>query len=315
VVKLKREAKKEENSNRLRGFKKWTVLAAAVALPLFACSKKQPENHTSSTIRCYDNKNKQLHSYVENETQDKSEELGKEFSIDVSQLGVSDPDPLAFFCTHSGHLFWITNEYVHIRKLSLEKGHIKASKVLDARHVDPDEFQVPGVKVMSADIWRNPDEAWQNLTVATLTNTGLFQIARYSLKGAARNKPDRGIYDLASKLKPESRWPRNGVVGGSIRALGNTEFVALPVGEEGKGKVDKFYHISVHVKPGELIASSKLDTTTITPWEVDSDLKNIIEISSPIRYDGSLGGWVVNLVAEKENGETEPVFPIVTPDE
>jgi len=48
-------------------------------------------------------------------------------------------------------------------------------------------------------------------------------------------------------------------------------------------------------------------------WKNNPELKNIVDISSPVRYDRSLGGWVVNLTGENQRGKLFQMFPILTP--
>ncbi len=185
--------------------------------------------------------------------------------------------------------------------------------MLDARHVDPDEYSVEGTKIISADVWRNPDENYENITVATLSNSGLFQAANYSLLGLARNDTDRVIFDLRRKLKRSNRWPEGNVERASLRVLDSKTFVAMPLGQKGTGDVTSFYYVSLSAKAGEPFMSGFVDTDTMHLERTNEGLKNIFEITAPIRYDRDLGGWVVNLMGEKADGSAIPMFPIVTP--
>lgn len=293
-------------------FKRWAVLAATLFVCAFpGCKTTQPAVETpSANVRCYDYQDKTLRVY----TEDAVKESGREMPLSFSKLGIEgSEEPLAYFCTHSGHLFWVTDEHIFIRRISVEGGSLSVNKVLDARHIDPDEYSVSGTKIISADVWRNPDENYENITVATLSNSGLFQAARYSLIGLARNDTDRAIFDLRRKLKRSNRWPQENVGRGSLRALDSKTFVAIPLGEKGNGDVTKFYHIVLSAKEGERFMTGFVDTDAMRLERTNEGLKNIFEITSPIRYDRDLGGWVVNLMGEKADGSRVPMFPIVTP--
>lgn len=302
---MKRESGNARGSNTLRNLALASV--AAMVLPISGCKKTEPPMH------CYDLDKGRLTVYVEDRAGRSKGELGSEMPMNAADLMIKDSqDPLAFFCTSSGHLLWVTKDTVYVRKLSQDNGSLKASKVLDISHISPDEYAVPGVKVISADIWRNPDARWQEITVATLTNTGLFQAARYSLEGFVKNDQDRAIFDLSRKLNPENRWPKE-VAGGVVRIIDSEKFVVIPIGEKGKGEVRNFYHIALAGKPGETFYSREMKIDTMKLWMTNPELKNILGLSSPVRYDRQLGGWVANLDGEKANGETFQMFPILTP--
>jgi hypothetical protein len=299
-------------SGRLR---RWAVLAAALITPIlcFGCRESRPtDERTAAKVRCYDYGAGKLRVYSEGKSLP-GEELGRETSLSFSSLKIKgNAEPLAYFCTHSGHLFWVTDERIFIRRISLQDNDTNVEKVLDARHVDPDEYAIPGTKIISADVWRNPVEGFENITVATLSNTGLFQAARYSLVGLARNDTDRAIYDLRAKLRKGNRWPED-IRRGSLRALDSHTFVAIPLGERGKGVVRNFYHLELTAKRGQTFVSGKIHTETMKLESTAEGLRNIFEITSPIRYNRDLGGWVVNLTGEKMDGSEFPIFPIVTP--
>ena len=195
----------------------------------------------------------------------------------------------------------------------MENDQLRVGKVLNASHIKPDEYAEPGVRVVSADIWRNPDESWENITVATLTNTGLFQAARYSLEALASGNPDRAIFDLTGSLKKENQWPEKGVSGGIVRVLDNEMFVVIPLGKRGKGSVRSFYNIIFEGERGEPFTERTMGIRMMQLWKNNPELKNIVDISSPVRYDRSLGGWVVNLTGENQRGKLFQMFPILTP--
>jgi hypothetical protein len=296
-------------------FRRSAVLSATLLTSAFCfgCKGGAPESGRSeANLRCYDYEGGKLRLYSEG-TAAQGKELGSERPLPFKNLGIkSDAQPLSYFCTRSGHLFWVTDEHVFIRRIALKAGSVSVEKVLDARHVDPDEYAVPGTRIISADIWRNPDGRYDDITVATLSNTGLFQAARYSLLGLARNDTDRAIYDLRSKLKQGNRWPE-GIERASLRALGRNTFVAIPLGEEGRANVTNFYHLELTAKRGQTFVSGRIHTETMKLTSTHEGLKNIFAITSPIRYNRDLGGWVVNLMGERADGSQMPVFPIVTP--
>jgi hypothetical protein len=315
VTKLKRETVRENaQPPKKRGYGRWMVLASTLALSAFNldCPRHLPPEREPAKMRCYDYGGKTLMVYVQNETNGK--ELGKEVSLDFPQLGIQDgEEPLAYFCTSSGHLFWVTNDSVYVRRISLEDDQLRVEKVLNASHIKPDEYAEPGVKVISADIWRNPGESWENITVATLTNTGLFQAARYSLEALASGNLDRAIFDLASRLKEENRWPEEGVSGGVVRVLDNEMFVAIPLGKRGQGSVRSFYNIIFEGERGKPFTDRTMGISTMKLWKNNPELKNLIGISSSVRYDRSLGGWVVNLTGENQSGKLFQMLPLLTP--
>jgi len=327
-------------NRRLSRFKRFAVLVGALtASVFFSCSSKTeikdskaavtaPKPPTSQPIgktvkmRCYDYGSGELRVYIENQTKDTpDEQLGFEKKLLFSELGIengkTNTEPLAYFCTHAGYLFWVTSDIVYIKRISIEENRLRVDKVLEIRHTEPDEYAVPGVKVVSADVWCNPKEHWEKITIATLTNTGLFQASQYSLKALVENKPERAIYNFKdeNKLQPENRWPENGVSTGLVRVLDDVSFSVIPLGERGKGRVRNFYYIAFEGKQEESIRSRPLSVFTLRPWKKNPGLKNIFEMSKPIRYDKRLGGWVVNLTGEKQDGRILPLFPIVTPEE
>lgn len=314
MFKLKREMVRENaQPPKKGGYRKWVVLVPMLALSAFNldCSRHQPAEKKPPIMRCYEGR--PLMVYVQDGTS-KGKELGREVSLDFSQLDIQGgEEPLAYFCTSSGHLFWVTKDTVYVRRISLEDDKLGVDKVLNASHIKPDEYAVPGVKVISADIWRNPDESWENITVATLTNTGLFQAARYSLEASATGNLDRAIFDLASSLKEENRWPEKGVSGGVVRVLDNEMFVVIPLGKKGQGSIRSFYNIIFEGERGKSFTDRTMGIRMMKLWKNNPELKNITDISSPVRYDRSLGGWIVNLTGEDQSGKLFQMFPILTP--
>lgn len=301
-----------------RSIRKYAVLVSLMGMTLNAgcpgqTAKPEASKGEKSHYSCYDYKDGILRVYVEKDPK-KMGRLGQEFPLQFSELGITEKgEPLAYFCTYSGHLFWVTPEDVHIRKISIEKGTVKVEKVLDERHVDPDEYKVPGTRVISADIWHNPEERWQRITVATLTNTGLFQAARYSVDAQIDDNPKRGIYNLMydNHLKKRNRWPQSGIKSGAIGILSGNEFSIIPLGEQGKDSVVVFYYIEN--KGADLFSTEKWNFHPIRLTDGNPDLKNIFAITKPIRYEKKYGGWIVNLLGERANETMMPLFPQLIP--
>jgi len=313
VAELKERAQRQETPkpSLWKNLKRWSVLAGALMLstPSLDCAK-QTQKEPPAKMRCYDYQDKELKVYIEEKDQKLEAELGNERSLGFSQLEIKNGnDPLAYFCTHDGYLFWITKDEVYIRKIDLQGDSFTVGEVLNAKHTQPDEYAVSGVKVISADIWRNPEEPYEKITLATLTNTGLFQSVRYSLEAIANNDIDRGITDLAT-IK-EGPWPKGGISNASVHVLGSEIFVIIPLGEKGKGDITVFYNLESKERGPFYRTHALIHTFALT--ENHPELKNIFAVTSPVRYDKSLGGWVVNLMGEKKDGTEFPIFPIVTP--
>ena len=335
---IKQELSKSLQTPKPKGFcrfKRFVVLAGALASSIFCgCSSNtdirynkvpasQPtviQQKETVKMRCYDYHNNKLNVYIENVAESRPEkQLGSEKKLNFTELGIAyekdNVKPLAYFCTHAGYLFWVTADAVYLRRITVSGDAFKVEKILDAKHVEPDEYAVAGVKVVSADVWQNPAEHWEKITVATLTNTGLFQAMRFSEKALINNNPERAIYNLVNDnlLELNERWPEKGVLSGIVRVLDYGRFSIIPLGIKGKGSVRNFYYIELKGKQDEIFRLMKADITTMQPWKRNPQLKNIFEVSKPIRYEKRLGGWVVNLTGEKRNGMILPLFPIVTP--
>ncbi|MBN1169979.1 hypothetical protein JXA56_03060 [Candidatus Micrarchaeota archaeon] len=262
---------------------------AAVGLLAAGCSKKEPDK-----FRCYDYKDQTLRV-----------SLG-----DMEYpMKIVEEDPLDYFCTYSGHLFWLTNNHLHVKKLSIKGTAVEAEELFKDKHTRPDEYNVPGVSILSGDIWDNPGTEWENITIATITNTGMFQAIRYSLPDIANNTPDRATKEL-SLLSEKNRWS-SVVADAVVKIIGEELFVVISTGKKGEAEVKKFYNISFEGPKGSRFSERMMAVTPKELWMLYPDLHNIAEISSPIRYDSGLGGWVVNLAGENQNGELFPMFPIV----
>jgi len=282
------------------------MAAAALSSIVFVsgCAKEK------ESFRCYDYQNGSLKVYVENGNAN-PRELGTETSVGRAELAVAG-EPLAYFCTNSGHILYVSEDTVYIRKLSPRGGGFGVERILEYRHTAPDEYGVPGVQVVSADIWRNPDAPYERLTVATLTNTGIVQASRYSLEGVASNDPDHGLFDLTRKLRDDLRWPR-GVSSATVHVLDSEEIAVVPIGERGKGSSRIFYHIAFAGDGSKPLYSRMMDIQTMKVFDNFPDLRNIFEVSEGVRFDRSLGGWIINLRGERADGSTFPIFAILTP--
>lgn len=328
---LKKERRITTQVPKSSRFKRFCLLASTLATFLgYGCSTSKAEvgkpkvgaasssqsAQNSDKMRCYDYKEKEMKVYIEKSAKS-DQEIGMEIPLHFSKLEIKDEKnnsvPLAFFCTHDGHIFWITAEAVYIRRITLLNDKLEVKKILEAKHTEPDEYAVSGVKVVSADIWRKPDESWQNITVATLTNTGLLQASRYSLEDMAKSDAKRGILDLARKLKKENRWPEKGIVGGVIGVLDGDKFSAIPIGERHRGNVRNYYYIVLEGDDGAPFEKRDFGVRTLKLSGDHPGLKNVFGITKPIRYDRKLGGWVVNLIGERKDGKVVHIFPVLTP--
>ncbi|MCI0503605.1 hypothetical protein L0Y65_02730 [Candidatus Micrarchaeota archaeon] len=275
------------------------------ALGLCACSNER------DNFRCYGFGQDSLKVYVESGRRGSSE-LGQELALSSPKLGV-EGEPLASFCTSSGHLISVNRDKVFIRRLRYANGALSVDRILESTHTAPDEYAVPGVRVVSADIWRNPDAPYDQITIATITNTGLFQAARYSLEGVASNNPDHGLFDLTRKIQVQNRWPEHDVAAASVHVLDSEMFAVVPLGERGKGAVRGFYNIVFTGKRGTPFYSREMDIRTMKLHANFPELQNVFEISEATRYDRSLGGWIINLRGERADGSDFPIFAILTP--
>lgn len=329
MANLKQEGRRSIRIPKFRRLKKFCLLAASLAsivgsensvskadvkrnIPEVAST--QPASQPSQRIRCYEYKNKELRVYIEKNTKTETE-TGKEIPLSYSQLNIKDENnnarPLAYFCNHAGYLFWITTDTIYIRRIIIGNEKLGINNVLETKHIEPDEYAVPGVKVVSADVWRNPEAPWENITIATLTNTGLFQAVRYSMEALVKGKPERRILDLTRKLDAEDRWPERGVVSGAVGVLDGEKFSIIPIGDRRKGNVRMFYHLALEGKGsfGEKLAG----VNTMYLSKNHPGLKNVFGITKPIRYERKLGGWVVNLIGERRDGKVVHIFPVLTP--
>lgn len=317
---------KDNKTTRFNRFKRFCTLVGILATTTFGgCSSNKPdlskgkpaisskEKKKQLRFRCYDYKDKKLRVYIEDKSkQSRGKETGREEQIDFSSLGIKDKEknlkPLAYFCNHNGYLFWVSTDTVYIKKIKVEKEKLIVSKVLEVNHLEPDEFVVPGVKVVSADIWKNPDANWEKIVVATLSQTGLFQASRYSLKSQINEEPERRIINLMydNELENEDRWKDEGIAGATVSVLNDREFSAIPIGVKGKGNVQNIYYIVFTGKPGESLRLDKWDAEAIMLTDGNPNLINIFKITKPVRYEKSKGGWCVNLLGElgmKKNGK------------
>ncbi len=299
----KREGR--ENAPVQRRFSRLAAGAIALAGLFGSCKAEETPD-----MRCYDYENNMISVYVEGNN---GKELGKELPLRVSQLAVKDENekPLAYFCTHSGHIFWVTKDTVYIRKLSFQDGMFVTTKLLENSHIKPDEYAVPGVRVVSADIWQNPDAPWEKITVATLTNTGLFQAARFSVQDMVDNTPDRAIYNLKKSKLGKERWPENGVKGAYVKVLDSRMFTAIPLGEKGKGSVRNFYNISFTGNEERPLVKQGLEIEIVQIGLKYQHIRNITGITIGVRHDKGLGGHIVNMSAENLDGGISPIFSIV----
>ena len=307
-------------------FRKYVLLAGMMsASVLFSCQHKtDPIMHKKEApakMRCYDYKEKKLRVYFEQDGgRGKNKELGSEDVIQFSKLRITDgregAEPLAYFCNHSGQLFWLTSDTIFIKKISISNGKLEVSDVMRVRHTEPDEYAVPGVRVVSGDIEQNPDSDWEKIAVTTLTNNGLFQAARYSRAAMVNNEPERTIYNFRydNKLSEKDRWPEKGIANGIVRVVGSEKFVVMPIGEKGKGNARNFYFVELKGERDDSFRSRDGIFYTMHLWEKNPDLKNVISSTIP-RYDKSSGGWVANLEAETVDGKIRKLFPILTPEE
>ena len=260
--------------------------AAGILAASLGCSRKGPEK-----FRCYDYQDQTLRVHVgDNEY----------------PLRIDGEQPMDYFCTNSGHLFWLTKDYLYVKKLSRRGSKIDMEELFKDKHTSPDEYAVEGVKVVSGDIWDNPTANWENVNIATITNTGFFQTVRYSLSDIANNNPDRGTKEL-SMLSELNRWPGT-AADASVRIVGEEHFVVVPTGEKGKGEFKKFYVISFEGEKGSRFYGRMVSVTAKNLPLLYTDLHNIVEITSPIRYDRSQSGWVVNLLGERQDGSTFPIL-------
>jgi len=320
------KSRKDIRTGIKASFRKYVFLAGMMSASIFfSCQHKtdprMQKKEAPTRTRCYDYKEKKLRAYFEQDGgSGKNKELGTEHTIQFSKLGITDgrggAEPLAYFCTHSGHLFWLTSDTIFIKKISRSNGRLEVSDVMRVRHTEPDEYTVPGVRVVSGDIEQNPDSDWEMIAVATLTNHGLFQAARYSRKAIVNNEPERTIYNFRydNKLSEKDRWPEQGIASGIVRVVGREKFVVIPIGEMGKGNVRNFYFVELKGKQDDSFRSRDGTFYTMHLWEKNPDLKNVFGSSIP-RYDRSSGGWVANLEAETIDGKIRKLFPILTPDE
>lgn len=315
-------------------FRRFCVLVGILALSAFGnCSSKKHELKKAKPavtsqvkkkqlkFRCYNYKDKELRVYVEGSTQTgKERQLGKEHQLHFSQLRIKDEKsntkPLAYFCNHAGFLFWVTADAVYIKKLDIEKNRLEVSKEKEVRVTHPNEFTEPRNVKVKADIWHNPDEKWENIPVALISNTGFFHVARYSEKAVASGKLDRANIDLKTeeKLSEENRWLNNGVESGVVKVLSSREFSIIPLGVKGKGKVRigkvlVFYYVKFEGKPGVSFLGMDRDIDTTLLKKRKQNLENIYAIYKPPRFDIEQGGWVVNLLGEDRKGKTIHLFP------
>lgn len=333
-------------SDRWNRFKRFCVLVGILTLPfLSSCSKSDTQKRLTQKptktivdrrqaktklpkIQCYDYKDKVLRVYVEDKPKRKGQELGSEYPLHFSKIGINkkgDSEPLAYFCTNNGHLFWVTADTVYIKKISFENQSFRVTHEFKEEHTYPDEHKDEYSKehkgkyskprVISADILRSPDLHWRNIPVATLTDTGIFQVARYSPLAMARGKPDRAIVRLRhdNDIDVKNRWPAKGVAGGVVHVLSSKEFSVIPLGVKGEGEVRNFYYIAL-VK-GEVFRSRNWVTATMTPWKRNPELHNIFKITKPVRWDEESGGDVVNFLFETKDAKVLQLFKMVTPDD
>lgn len=282
-----------KRASRLAGS---ALLAGTLALG--ACEKtRKPE-----LFRCYDAQAETIRVYSG------TKEKGSEKIVRTKNLGTPPLQPLSVFCNNEGFLFLVDRDYVRIRRLLLKNGRISGKKVLDAKHTSASEYLEKEVAVIDADIWSNPSAGWKEITVATLTNTGLIQLSTYSHEGEADNDFNTAIYDLGLLPEPR-RWPKN-VSGGVVRLLGRDEISVIPLGKKGSAQVDRFYHIRF-LGEGLLIERRMSIHTMRPPAE---NVENIFEISRPVRFDRQHGGWIVDLVGEQESGKTINIYPMLRPE-
>jgi hypothetical protein len=312
---------------RFNRFKRFCTLVGILATTAFgSCSSRKPDLSKAKPVvtskapekklrfRCYDYKDKKLRVYVEDRSiQRKGKELGSEHLLQFSQLRIDEntPKPLAYFCNHDGHLFWVTANSVYIKKLKMENNGLVVGRELDVKIRHSNEFTEPTKTRLNVDIWKNPNKRWEDIPVAIITNTGFFQVARFSENAIARGKLDRAVIDLksAQELRIEDRWHNIGVEQGVVKVLSGNGFSIIPLGIRGVGKVGVFYYLKFKGKPKDSFKDMKKFIETTLLYKRKTNLKNIFSISQPARFDGEQGGWVINLLGEDKNGKVIHLFP------
>ncbi len=319
-IQKKKFANRPSDPQKRNRFKRLCLAAGLLAASIFGnCTKETQREHET---RCYGLKNGNLSVYVDRKNKSSlNNELGEEQQIDFSKLNLADNkdnrEPLAYSCTHSGHLFWVTKDTVYIKKLSLIGERFAIAKVLDAKHVDPSEYSKESVRIVSADIWNNPDEKYDQITIATLTNTGLLQASLYSLKDLVNQTPQRAILNFVNDnvLDLKNKWPDKDVSAGAVNILDRYRFSVIPLGEKGKGSVRSMYYVEFGGKAGESLKARKWSVEAIQIWDGNPTLKNIFRIVAPVRFKKEEGGWFVDLQGEKEDGNLIDMVPLILKDE
>jgi hypothetical protein len=279
------------------------ALAAGIsAIAIFgACKKPEPEN-----IRCYDYTNKTLHVHLSKKG---NLELGTTHKISLSNLGFKDSNPLYYYCTRSGHLFWLTPTKIHVRRITRDNEGFSTREVISAVHTKPDEYKDPEVKIIDGHIGGDPTENWQKIRIATLSNTGIFQVTTLSLNSLAKDKPNRAIFNFMNDndVDPKFRWPEKNTSGGIVRVLNNSEFSIIPFGIKGSGTVRNFYYLKVD---GDL-RSGDWSLGTMQPWKTNPKLKNIYKVET--RYEEASGGHIGNFQCETNDNKSLTLLQTLTP--
>ena len=264
------------------------------ALAVFgSCKKPEPED-----IRCYgyDNKTLKVHDGKE------------EKSVPFSRLGLSEKKPLDYYCTRSGHLFWLTPKKVHVRRITNDNGDYSSREVVSSAYTKPDEYSDPDVKVISGHIGGDPTKNWQEIRIATLTNTGIFQVFTLDLDSIAKDKPNRAIVYFMedTDIEPSERWPEKNIAGAVVRVLNKSEFSIIPLGTKDLGSVRTFFYLKIE---GDLRKGDSW-VGTMKLLERNPTLKNVFSVTT--RYEEASGGHIGNFHCETTDKKTLVLLQILT---
>lgn len=240
-----------------------------------------------------------LVAYAEKTHRKKGAELGVSGVVNASHV-FDDSKQLAFTCAEDGTVWWVTEKFVYIGKLTSTDDSC-CTLTIDQKiaHAHVPEYNMPGVSVLAASIWLAAGESVP--VIATITNTGWFQAFR--LPPGHPVIEEKFIYRLwgSPNLSEQNLRPQN-VTGAVIGVLNSSEFSVIPFGNS-----HTYFYFKWPEGPYRALVEPRVWIMDIRDNE--KDFKHITG-ASPVGYDEERDrtGWTVTIF-----GFNTSMSPVILP--